>query len=425
MNHAVYCIRNIAKIILVMAFLLISGCTDLRGKENQSATQLPTIIITNTFQPTSAPVFTSTLTPTPDFRFEVQSQCVQISQDAPPKLDGISVVLQRNKQGEMPSSYLLNMSTGNQTELGEIFPAASPSGKQLAYKDATLKSIIISDVKGKKLGTISNADERLRVVHWLDDTHLVLDKRRTEYGDLSLLPSVVIFDISSGEQKEWVPDLPNINDHSNEVNWGIGGRIVISPNFEYLIYPAWEDDLPVILWNIETQQEVARIHNGNRVNSPWWSPDGTRFVISAPPRIENYKNSDDNLPFLGGQELFIVNATGKTKRLTYFTTKEKSIQNSYGWSQDGSQIFFLLQQYLESGISDPQLMAVDINSEKVTNYCINANGGWLLSNNKRYIFVNQMDNKFQTRALLIDIINARGWVISDDVFVSGWILGDN
>ena len=52
MNHAVYCIRNIAKIILVMAFLLISGCTDLRGKENQSATQLPTIIITNIFQPT-------------------------------------------------------------------------------------------------------------------------------------------------------------------------------------------------------------------------------------------------------------------------------------------------------------------------------------------------------------------------------------
>jgi hypothetical protein len=430
---------NRFKLLIMVLILSVTACTTASPSPTQTPllstearTPTPSLTPAATMTPSPTSTLTPTKTSTPIMR--LQERCVQISPESPPLLDG-RVVFYSMKEG-IPS-YILDLKTGDQIILGStIDETVSPDGSKVAYSDLDKDSIVISNSSGKKLKVIPDPDEILITTYWLDNQRLVLQKRRTDFGDLFLLPSLVILDPFTGEQQEWIQEeypnqekYPNIRTMPNEVKWFYDVRLFINPSLTRLVYAASEKDFPVILWDTISNREVTRIHFGSFWVAPWWSPDGSRFVVSAPISFAvegtTYTNIDDGLPDLGGTDLFLVNQNGDIERLTYFSTMYwATTVFSAGWSKDGKQIAIMEKiETKEVALNDaiPQLMVVDIESGDVTNYCITGSSPiWSLDG--KYILITQTDEKIQDHVILIDLQTSQAWEIAQDAFAQGWMV---
>ena len=156
---------------------------------------------------------------------------------------------------------------------------------------------------------------------------------------------------------------------------------MISPSLTHLVYPAIGDGIPgLVLWDISLKREIVRIHNyyadtGIMNGAPRWSPNGDVFITSAPPQFIGYDdqlhvNYDNDLPYLGGDELISVSKEGVIKRLTFLNASQKVRQKGFVWSPDGGKVAFLLRIEDGSNWSDWQLSVMDVPTGIVTNYCI-------------------------------------------------------
>jgi WD40 repeat protein len=403
----------LSKVCGVIVFIAFAGCL---SKSNQGTQIAPSLTGT----------FSSTITVKPATHISYQTvleKCVRVEDGPTTGLEG-SLVIDEGYDNE--DVVLFDLTNSEELLIGSaVNYEVSPNGSQLAYQDLDLRSLVIVDSNGSKLKSFPDYWNNLYLVSWLDNHHLLFDERRGNFGEIDYQFSLTVLNVDSGEEKEFFPeDYPNLNYIENEVNWEIESRLVVNPDFQTLVYPARLDGVPTILWNISESEEVVRIFGGDLENIPMWSPDGGRFLVSAPIKGTEsgilYENITDGLPFVGGWDLFLIKSSGEIDRLTYFATSEPSYQDGYKWSPDGSKIAFFVQgvENYEPGIGE--LAIIDMESDEITKYCIQgASLAW--SPNSQNLVVTSKLGAEDFSVYIINIEKGQAWLVSEKSQTFGWL----
>lgn len=414
--------------------------------------------VTPTFStPSNLPTSTPIDTPTSSIHLSRYSiECIEILDAIPPELT-LKGTLALDSYIESESSYLLNLSTGQKTAIGDTMTsemAVSPNRTLLAYWDMGRNAVIIMDSSGKEQIVIPDPDERYSPTQWINDDQLVLSYRIREWDDPFMLESLIILNPFTGDRMEYLPVLPNINDILNAISWSnyFGSRMVPNSNVSYFVYPALGEDgnLSLILWDSQQQKEISRIHqfyasSGITVGTPKWSTDGSRFITSAQLRYvldpstgsvspivfgddktkNAYINVDDNKPYLGGFELVLVEKTGVIKRLSFLTTEFNfPMQSDWNWSPDERWAAFWLQFLTEdNGYTDPQLAILNLETGEVTNTCIQGEGEPIWSPDSKQIAIHlYQEDEYNTDIILVYFEEGIAATIVRGASVGGWLV---
>lgn len=365
------------------------------------------------YLPTYAPTETAQV-----FSDNLTRDCAKIT-SAPPSDVQLRGSLVIHSLQESVNSYILDLSTGNKISLGNSFlETVSLNGKFLAFTDLDTGSIVIADNSGAKIKNVSDPEDRLSPVYWLDNQWLLLSYRRGERGGPFIVNSWVMLDSATGNMQEWLPDYPNLDTFFSPLNWVGSARFLVNSKLTHVIYQAREDNSGLlILWDVNAEKEIARIP-GIHGETPWWSPNGEKIVISLVP--------SDGLPFINGGDLFTIDTTGKFERLTYLTTTKFALESSYAWSPDGKAIAFMLQVSLDNkAITNfmPELSVIDMETGHVTNLCIPGYGlTW--SPDGKYILLNQglNEGREQNEVYIVDLENRLAWKIAENAEGQGWMI---
>ena len=181
------------------------------------------------------------------------------------------------------------------------------------------------------------------------------------------------------------------------------------------------------MWDVQKKQEITRFQNLYPFSDIAWNGDGTYFVISLPPYYttysgKTYSNVSDNLPYVGGNEIFLANRDGESKRLTFWTTKEKTTIHSFSWSPNNEYAAF----WLEIGDEKPkwQLAVMEIKTGKITNYCIEDEGAlniiWNSDSSKLISTISKDDFK-NHEFILVDLQSKKATIWSfENKIIVGW-----
>lgn len=433
--------RNLGLVAIVLIFSIISGCgPEVENVFEDSPLVLPAIDsdpAEELGEPSIKPTETGTTPtePTNTDSFQVYSDrmvrdCVRTTEN--PSLAGeLKGSLFVDSLNVSAPSYLLDMSTGEKTLLGRTFGGTvSKSGRFLAYWDLDKAAVVIADGSGNAIKEVSDSEERLTPVHWLDDQRLLLSRRRGERDGPYVPDSLVMMDIFDGDVQEWLPDYPNLDTWFSPRSWQINARFLVNPDLTHVVYQAkGEDSNWLSLWDIKGNREVAKIFGTHNDDTPWWSPDGNQFVTWGFPQ---YKMNDtlhfmdeDGTPYIAGGDLYAVDTMGNIKRLTYFTTTNFAVVSNPVWSPDGKFIAFMVQISPDNkSISNvlPEFSIVDLETGLVTNLCISGYGlTW--SPDGKYILINQGPNegKEQNEVYLIDREKNLTWKVAENAEGRGWM----
>ena len=401
--------------------------------------------------PSSTPIYTPTSSSNLS-RYSIE--CIEIYDAIPPELtlEGI-LALDSFIEGE--SSYLLNLTTGRKITIGNTLPSnmvISPDRTLLAYWDIGRNAVIITDPSGVDLKVIPDPDERYTPSQWVTKDRLALGYRRREWNDPFTLESLIIMNPFTGEQREFLPDLPNINNILNAISWSdyFGSRMVPNSSVSYFVYPASEDGgMALILWDIQAQEEITRIFQfyldtGITVGTPQWSSDGSQFISSAQLRyvidpsdqsfqpikfvganLRNaYINVNDDLPYLGGSEFISVDATGNINRLSFLTTEYIPIESNWSWSPNESWVAFWLQFRLEDDkYADPQLAFLNVQTGEVIDTCLRGEGEPVWSPDSKQLAIHlYQEDEYSTDVILVDFEEGIAATIVRGASVGGWLV---
>lgn len=365
-------IHQIVLLLLFSVSLIVSSCSP-------SLTPISQISLSTTLPPTKVmPTLTLTLEPTESLTpseltnpNHITINCAKTSNNNSVDItpNGLIVFTSQSQPGY---SYLLDLKTGKRIVVSDSSTGfvISPNGEKLAYIDYQRNTLVVTDSSNSKPIIIQNADNGLKPAQWLDNKRLVLNKTSNQIS--VALDSLVILDLFTKEEKELNPGYPDIRDGHNQINWQgyASSRAIPNPSLTYLVYPIKGEGRPVVLWNIDSGSEVRKIYWSDYWSTPWWSPDGKQFIISASPSFDKFTNVENSLNFIGGSELFSVAQTGEIKRLTYLTTTYFAIEFGYIWSPDGQKVAFWFRDKNNSTDNSWRLATLDIKSGVVTDNCL-------------------------------------------------------
>ena len=397
-----------------------------------TATPIPTLFSTAT--PTPLPTISPTATPiqiSPVFQ-----RCLQFQSSSPPLLNGRLVlsgfrIRPTNEMAVEGDSYLLDLQSGERISLGHTrFETVSPDGKWLAYYDIEQEQVVVVDHRGNLIFETPAPERQLTPRYWLDNQRLLLDQKVSAPGATAL--ELLILNPFTDERQEWRSDFPN-QAHAN-LDWWLYSNLVFNPALTHLIYPAFEESIPIVLWNVQAEQVVTKIYEGSTRSIPRWSPDGRYFVTDAPLRSDRtppFINFEDGLPYQGGTELFLVNRDGDLQRLTYFTVLQERRQSGYIWARDGHGIAFYSRHW---NSRTPDLAYIDLDTGSVFDYCATRPlpedhlailiypPDIVWSPDGDYLAVTFLDNEFRYTVNLVELSSGDAWQIGEDLSVMGWMV---
>lgn len=442
-------LKPFAGFALVLLWLISTGCSlepikpeittvieasqspDIPPTPTATAAPSPSLVPTNAPKP--LPTSLPTATPAP--RSLITQRCLQFQSSSPPLLNGRLVlsgfrIRPTNEMAVEGESYLLDLQSGERISLGYTrFETVSPDGKWLAYYDTEQEQVVIVDYEGRLIYQTPAPQRQLQPAYWLDNQRLLLDQSNQNLDGKPR--DLVILNPFTNERQEWHPDFPNQREANPD--WLLHSNLVFNPALTHLIYPVYEEDLPIVLWNVQSEQVIREIYWGSRSTMPRWSPDGRYFVTDAPLRSDrppSFINFEDGLPYQGGTELFLANLDGDVQRLTYFTVLQERRQSGYIWAGDGHGIAFY-SLYWNS--RTPDLAYFDLDTGITVNYCATRPlpedhlailiypPDIVWSPDGDYLAVTFLDNEYSYTVNLVELLSGDAWQIGEDLSVMGWM----
>jgi hypothetical protein len=436
--------------LLLLVSCLLTGCvsnqsiptpslTNSQAIQNTQINVSPTKLVSQSDKTTI--VYHPSSTPTPVKIPLIIQRCMNFLDISHPTMKG-RLVFSGYSIAELKSppddrSFLLDMTSGEKIYLGHTqFESVSPNGRWLAYYDIDREMIVVSDYNNNRVTEIPSTKRELTPVYWLDNQHLVIDRRLNSligFVDSSLL----VLNPFTKEQNEWFPEFPNQN-NQYLYDWQVSSNLVINPGLSQIIFPSSSEGRPLSLLDLSTNKIIQDLFYGNPNNMPRWSFNGDSYITSAPVISEDnqkkYINIDDGLPNKGGMDLMLVKSNGDIQRLTYYTVTERAQEERYIWSRDDQMIAFLQLDVLHSDI--PELNVMKMNEGEIVNYCsttqlpedprkINTYD-WppdpVWSSDSRFLAVTFLDRNYGFSVNIVELSSGNTWQIAKDASARGWLF---
>lgn len=332
---------------------------------------------------------------------------------------------------------LWNPSLGQKNVLGrvEILYGALSNGQELAYLDRDSHQLILISPSGIRMATKSVPETWVEILGRLGaEKILISNMPLSSNGGWKPPSSTISLDLSTGSFREFHPEYPEIYSYgSGPPNFGRYSYSITAydPKLTRVVYPSTTNtSMSIVLWDILNHRRLADLIAPFPWNEPVWRDDGASFIISVPPMYEDrqgntFKNDNEEVPYMGGNELFEMERDGKSKRLTYLTTKYVAEQRSYTWSPDWEWIAF----WLKTGEGMKwELATLNIKTGEITNYCVDGGSEpsydifWLPTGNRIISTISYAEGG--RRVLLVDFEKKVATFVPEDEVIVGWMAGN-
>jgi len=426
-------------------FLLIVllGCasTPDNGSVSLTATDVPNISIqpSITSQPPLPVPVTETLT-----QLEINQECIETKSDSQKNSEGI-LVFQKEYGSRL---VFVDNQTGNQKFVPDDANAkvwgayVSPNGKWLIYElDPGDRSgehkFILAKADGITQEEMLFGDWNVSSIFWLNNNAL----RVTQPDNAVTYISNFTLDPFNGAKVPLRSDFPGIEGRG--IDWGIdrnaielgvtkGINIIYDPTLTRVLYP--RNDNSVSLFNLETNQEIAKLSAPGRGRLPKWSPDGRQIAIIG-------TMSDSSKGEILDEFLLVSRDGSDAKRLSFPSSVFKKVHiEDYSWSPDGSRVAFWLKtdNTTSTTAQNPvELAVLDLETNEITNYCISGtttieyetytdlvNILWSPDGTQLLIVrYNNEDNK-NTDEVIVDLTNKTAYKVAENMQPIGWMISE-
>jgi len=321
--------------ILLMIIFMMFGCSPVTVTPNAQAS--PTEISAS-----ATPLATMSVTVAPSATLvpDFPEGCINLSEAPLDTLvfNGLLVVEDWNNYND----YFLDLKPNQILDIEEK--------KQLSWNTLTTnvsttkvspnKKFIQAYLRGRNYDILRNVDEIIKTYdtqgqedwnrgRWLDNERMFFQYWEYPYGD-----TIIIYNPFTGEQQEIQLELPNpyiVIDGGGKVAWV---KADIDPTFKRVLYNDIDERL--VLWDLDTQKEIASLPSLTDVTEGTWSPDGKEFAIPSPSRTSDISVAS---------ELFVINMDGIVRNLTDFNQKYPfaNVDTWPSWSPDGRRIAYWLK----------------------------------------------------------------------------------
>jgi len=324
------------------------------------------------------------------------------------RLNGLLIVFNKDRHGyflDLKSNQILEIE--DKTQISANAPDTDESWVML---NSNKNILIVSPISlSKHYAIIRTADEIIRTYdtqgqedwnrgRWLDEEHMVFQNWFAPHGSYT----IVIYNPFTGEQKNMQINLPNpyiVQDTGGSVSWV---KADIDPSLKRVLYN--DKDGRLVLWDLDTQKDIASLPSPTDLIEGTWSPDGEKFAIRFP--------SLNSAP----TELFIMDMDGTVTKLTDFS-QNYPFANVYrwpSWSPDGRLIAYWLK-ISNTANADPttlrQWLAITNTTTLDTQiYCLSPNkpptsGGKIVWNpDSTQVIVNTDVLSEKVKPVLVDLI---------------------
>jgi hypothetical protein len=432
---------QMAKRTLILLMLVLTGCST-----EYSLTAISTIAPTTTVRPLTT--FTHALTVTPSPLATISSevmryQCLEIAESLPSDRS-LKGVIAYNGENNL-SAYLQNQETNGTyifpREEGDRLLAfdVSSDGKWIMYDHYSERTkedrLVIATANGKPVQ--SDVADPQFLWNWFDNQRLI-HLKFLEDGT----PTLQLFNPFTGEHQDLQADFPDSQMFTSNTgfpsypNWNFskGGSPVYDPTLTRVVYPGTaiekNEEWPIIIWDAQAGQAVAQfVTKDYWGETPLWTPDGKQFIFATK------LNSKDTFP--PANEFLAISRDGEAKQLTHFTDyfEKTSITNNYSMSPDGKLLaFWILAK--PSVFEKAQLAVLNIETGKVTNYCIKGDSFldvdayqeslptpiWSPDSTQLLVISRLPENPQLRRLVMVDIVNNYAAQINQDMEPVGWMV---
>lgn len=414
--------------LFITTVVFTTGCTLVQSSGvDTPATLVSTPLLNHVTTPTVADIQES--------RIQISNSCIEEVPSLNSQPSG-AVVLQDEITRNV-ALYDVDTRKTNLYDEAMFVMAVSPDNRMLAYTEERTGQMVILSSTGERLSTVTVPQDWIGVVDWFSLDSLLMEKFLDKpFG----LASTIAYRISTSETKEYLSNFPGISTAIPPLRWGNYSytRAVYDHSLSRVVYPGGDEQGQplLVLWNLETMNEIIRFHQGyddHIGGSPQWNKDGTYFVTGIYPqhRVGDilYKNVFDDIPYMGGYDLFRVSRDGKVQRLTYLTAMYLAGAEAFSLSPDEGYIAFWMNLNYKVGDlnAERDLAILNIKTGAITNLCLN--GGAMpvppiWSPDGKYLAISRYytEGDLLADVVLVDINNEKFNEIVENAIARGWLI---